>query len=127
MRSNLLVQRIPGIRRPTLGWPVNAFGAEAISQQMLYPHDQAPGSDPGLPALNLEHPEDIPDFDPGCEIAKLMREMLLRMTDPGRIEPDAHLPAPYSLAAEVVGQQNLISALWQAPAAVRRFLFVCAC
>ncbi len=122
VRSNLLVQRILGIRRPTLGWPVYAFGAEALGQQMFYPPDQAPGSDPGLPALSLEHPEDIPYFDPGCEIAKLVREMLLGMADLGRIEPVAHLPAPYSLAAEVVGQQNLILALSQAPAAVRRFL-----
>ncbi len=45
------------------------------------------------------------------------------MTDLGRIEPVALLPAPYSLAAVVVGQRNLILALSQAPAAVRRFLF----
>ncbi len=122
VRSNLLVQRILGIRRPTLGWPVYAFGAEALGQRMLYPPDQAPGSDPGLPALSLEHPEDIPDFDPGCEIARLIREILLMMADLGRIEPVAHLPAPYSLAAEVVGQESLIMALSQAPDAARHFL-----
>ena len=56
-------------RRLTLGWPVYAFRAEALGRQMFNPPDQAPGSDPGLPGLSLEHPEDIPDFAPVCEIA----------------------------------------------------------
>ena len=69
VHSDILVQRILHFRRPTLGWPVYAFGAEALGRQMFNPPEQAPGSDPGLPGLSLEHPEDIPDFDPGCEIA----------------------------------------------------------
>ena len=38
------------------------------------------------------------------------------------IEPVAHLPAPYSLAAGIVGQENLILALTREPAKVARFL-----
>lgn len=47
VRTNLFVQRLLGFERLTLGWPVYAFGAEALGQTMMYPPDQAPGSDPG--------------------------------------------------------------------------------
>ena len=37
VRTNLFVQRVIGIKRLTLGWPVYAFGAEAMGQAMMYP------------------------------------------------------------------------------------------
>ena len=124
VRSNLFIQRAIGIERLTLGWPVYAFGAEAIGQTMMYPDDQAPGSDPGEPMLSLERPDEIPEYDPDSEVAGVIRDTLKIMSDLAGIEPVAHLPAPYSLAAEIVGQENLILALSGRPDLVVRFLDV---
>ena len=74
--------------------------------------------------LSLDRPDDIPQYDPNSEVAGIVRETLKLMADLARIETVAHLPAPYSLAAEVVGQENLILALTNCPQKVVRFLDV---
>lgn len=122
VRSNLLVQRMLGLQRLTLGWPVYAFGAEILGQTMMYPSDQAPGSDPGVPLLTLNDWRNMPRYDPEHPIAGIVRETLLHMRRLSGIEPVAHLPAPYSLAAEVLGQETLIPALAAAPDVVRQLL-----
>jgi len=122
VRSNLLVQRLLGLHRLTLGWPVYAFGAEVLGQTMMYPSDQAPGSDPGVPLLTLTDWSNMPRYDPGHPIAGLVRETLRHMHRLSGMAPVAHLPAPYSLAAEVLGQEALIPALSEAPDLVRSLL-----
>lgn len=111
VRFNCLMQRMLGLERLTLGWPVYGFGAEMLGQTMIYPLDQAPGSDPGVPLLNADTWRDMPRYDPDHPIARLVRDYLLNMGRLGGIEPVAHMPAPYSLAAEIYGQEPLIGAL----------------
>ena len=118
VRANLLVQALLGFNEPTLGWPVYAFGAEALGQVMMYPQDQPPGSDPGAPLISLRRPEMIPRYDPGHEIACLVRRNLRLFADLTGRAPVAHLPAPYSFAAEVAGQEAILSALHTEPASV---------
>jgi hypothetical protein len=89
---------------------------------MMYPSDQAPGSDPGVPLLTLNDWRNMPRYDPEHPIAGTVRETLLHMRRLSGIEPVAHLPAPYSLAAEVLGQEALIPALSEAPDMVRQLL-----
>jgi hypothetical protein len=116
VRSNLLVQRMLGLERLTLGWPVYAFGAEVLGQAMIYPADQAPGADPGVPLLTLDDWSNLPRYDPGHPIAGIVRANLLHMRRLGGVAPVAHLPAPYSLAAEVLGQETLIPGSPRRPA-----------
>ncbi len=122
VRMNCLVQRMLGFERLTLGWPVYAFGAEILGQTMIYSQDQAPGSDPGVPMLTTENWRDLPQYDAGHPVARAIRDNLLYMSRLSGIEPVAHLPAPYSLAAEILGQEALITALTTEPDFVRRFL-----
>ena len=122
VRMNCLVQRMLGFERLTLGWPVYGFGAELLGQTMIYPEDQAPGSDPGLPLLNLDNWRDMPAYDPDHPVPRSIRENLLNMAQLSGIAPVAHLPAPYSLAAEIFGQEPLIGALALDADFVQKFL-----
>ncbi len=64
VRLNCLIQRMLGIERLTLGWPVYGFGAEALGQTMIYTEAQAPGSDPGFPLLDRDNWQNMPTYDP---------------------------------------------------------------
>ena len=122
VRMNCLVQRMLGLQRLTLGWPVYAFGAEILGQSMIYTESQAPGSDPGEPMLNLDNWRDLPEYDAQHPVACVVRDNLLHMGRLSGIEPVAHMPAPYSLAAEIFGQEALIIALVEAPLLVHQIL-----
>ncbi len=122
VRLNCLIQRMLGLQRLTLGWPVYGFGAEVLGQTMIYTEAQAPGSDPGEPLLNFDNWQQLPDFDPAHLIACIVRDNLIHMARLSGIEPVAHLPAPYSLAAEILGQEHLINALTDRPDFVFEFL-----
>ncbi len=122
VRLNCLIQRMLGVERLTLGWPVYGFGAEVLGQTMIYTEAQAPGSDPGVPLLDLDNWRDMPAYDPDHPIAHIVRENLTHMARLSGIEPVAHLPAPYSLAAEIFGQEHLIGALTERPEFVSEFL-----
>jgi hypothetical protein len=122
VRSNCLVQRMLGLERLTLGGPAYGFGAELLGQVMIYPRDQAPGSDPGVPLLDFDSWRDMPAYDPDHPVACVIRENLQHMARLGGIEPVAHMPAPYSLAAEIFGQEPLIGALALEPEFVHEFL-----
>lgn len=122
VRLNLLIQRLLGIERLTVGSPVYAFAAELLGQTMMYPEDQAPGSDPGRPLLEIGDWREIPGYDEGHELARGIRETLVVTGQLAGIEPVAHLAAPYSLAAEIFGQEALINALNTEPDTVRCLL-----
>lgn len=122
VRLNLLVQRMLGIERLTIGIPVYAFGAETLGQTVMYPDDQVPGSDPGKPLMAIDGWRDIPGHDRDHEVARLIRDALVLTGQLAGIEPVAHLPAPYSFAAEIFGQEALINALNTDPDTVRDLL-----
>ena len=96
VRTYCLVQRMLGFRRLTLGWPVYGFGAEMLGQTMIYPEDQAPGSDPGVPLLNADNWRDMPVYDPNHQVARVISENLQHMASLTGIQPEAHMPPPYS-------------------------------
>ncbi len=89
---------------------------------MIYTEAQAPGSDPGEPLVNQDNWQDLPPYNPADPVAKIVRENLHQMARLGGIEPVAHLPAPYSLAAEIYGQEFLIVALTEQPELVTGLL-----
>jgi hypothetical protein len=122
VRTTLMTQRFLGILKLTLGWPVYAFGAECLGQAMIYPDSHAPGADPEEALVNQTNWSELtaPDFESG--IPQIIKDMLVCFSDLTGLEPVAHLPAPYSLAADIFGQEALIAALLEAPDFVDEFL-----
>ena len=122
VRTTLMTQRLLGIRKLTLGWPVYAFGAEALGQFTMYPEQHAPGADPGLPLVDRNNWFELRSIDFEEEIPQVVESMLACFVELTQMEPVAHLPAPYSLAADIFGQENLIKALNHDPDFVVEFL-----
>ncbi len=122
VRTTLMTQRLLGIRKLTLGWPVYGFGAEALGQATMYPDQHAPGADPGdsLVDRNNWYKLETPDFE--GEVPRVIEAMLASFSELTGLEPVAHLPAPYSLAADIFGQETLITALSHEPDFVVEFL-----
>jgi hypothetical protein len=120
--TTLMTQRLLGIRKLTLGWPVYAFGAEALGQATMYPDQHAPGADPGVSLVDRNNLNKLetPDFE--GEVPRVIEAMLASFSELTGLEPVAHLPAPYSLAADIFGQENLITALSHEPDFVVKFL-----
>ncbi len=122
VRTTLFTQRLLGIRKLTLGWPAYAFSAEALGQAMLYPEGHVPGTDPGEPLLSGRYLDDVPALDFSSSIPSIIDEMLLCFAELTGLEPVEHLSAPYSLAADILGQQTLLMMLMQQPDFVHVFL-----
>lgn len=122
VRLNLLIQRLLGIERLTVGMPVYAFGAESLGQAMMYPDDQAPGSDPGRPLVAVDNWRNMPGYNHDNEVTRLVKETVVATGRLVGTDPVAHLPAPYSFAAEIFGQEALINALNTQPGTVRDLL-----
>jgi hypothetical protein len=106
----------------TLGWPVYAFGAECLGQMMMYPEIHAPGADPEESLVDRTNWRELDTPDLTSGISRVVEDMLACFADLTGLEPVAHLPAPYSLAADIFGQEALISALLEAPDFVDEFL-----
>ncbi|MEA3351696.1 MAG: uroporphyrinogen decarboxylase family protein, partial [Chloroflexota bacterium] len=115
VRTTLITQRLLGIRKLTLHWPVYAFGAEALGQAMLYPKKHAPGVNAGEPLIYRKNWHELgkPDFE-GI-VPQIIEEMLVCFSELTGREPVAHIPAPYSLAADIFGQEALLFALMDEP------------
>lgn len=122
VRTTLMTQRLLRIRKLTLGWPVYAFGAECLGQSIMYPNKHAPGADLTEPLVDRANWRelDTPELEKG--IPRVIEDMLACYADLTGLEPVAHLPAPYSLAADILGQEALLSALLEAPAFVDELL-----
>lgn len=122
VRAVLLSLRLLGMPKPYLSWPVYGFTAEALGQPMIYSDKFSPGTDPENTLVDAETWEDLPPLDLTTGIPELLDETLAcyeRLT--GR-QPVLHLSAPYSLAADIFGQEHLITALTHDPGFVNRFL-----
>ncbi len=122
IRSSLMTQRLMGMNKQYISWPVYGFTAEAIGQPMIYSDQYSPGTDPDNPCFNRDNWREVetPDLDHG--IPKLLQEYIdiyHRLTGQ---QPVLHLSAPYSLAADTFGQEAIINALTHEPEFVNRFL-----
>jgi len=115
VRTTLITQRLLGIRKLTLHWPAYAFGAEALGQAMLYPEKHVPGVDAGKPLLNRKTWQELGTPNFRGIIPQIIEEMLVCFSDLTSREPVAHIPAPYSLAADIFGQEALLFALMDEP------------
>ncbi len=122
VRAVLLTLRLLGMRKLYLSWPVYGFTVEALGALMIYSDKFSPGTDPDSVLANADNWRDLPTLDLATGIPKVLDETLefyRRLTGHG---PVLHLSAPYSLAADLYGQEHLITALTHEPDFVNRFL-----
>ena len=122
VRSVLLSLRLLGMSKTYLSWPVYGFTAEALGQTMIYSDKFSPGTDPDIALVNRQNWQDIhlPDLNTG--MPAMIDEYLACYFHLTGHRPVMHLAAPYSLAAEIYGQEPLIAALSNEPDFVNRFL-----
>jgi len=122
VRTYLITQKLMGMPKPYISWPVYGFTAEALGQEMIYSDQYSPGTDPDKPLFNRENWESVEAPDMNSGIPKLLDDVVdcyHRLTGQ---QPVLHLTAPYSLAADTFGQEPIINALTHEPDFVNRFL-----
>ncbi|NOX72283.1 MAG: hypothetical protein GXP03_01205 [Alphaproteobacteria bacterium] len=122
VRTNLMVSRILGINKLYMTWALYAFTCEAVGQKMMYPDRFPPGSDPDQVLITHDTWQTLatPDFDSG--IPKIINDILRvteRLTGMG---PLLQISAPYSLAADIFGQEPLLADVVNDPAFVNQLL-----
>ncbi len=108
-RLNLLVSCLMGINKQYTTWAIYAFTCEAIGQEMMYPDKFPPGSDPDKPLITRDTWQSIstPDFNTG--IPKIINDMLHVSERLSGMEPLLQISSPYSLAADIYGQEPLLT------------------
>jgi hypothetical protein len=107
-RVNLMISCMMGISKQYTTWAVYAFTCEAIGQTMMYPDKFPPGSDPDEPLMTKETLQSVkaPDFN---GIPKVVNDMLHVAQRLSGVAPLLQLSSPYSLAADIYGQEPLLS------------------
>ena len=109
VRSNLAVSRLLGMKKLYMTWALYAFSCEILGQTMMYPDKFPPGSDPDVPLINKDDWFDLktPDFSTG--IPKIIDDILRVTEEVTGMDPLLQISAPYSLAADIYGQEPLLS------------------
>ena len=109
VRANLAVSRLLGVRKMYMTWALYAFTCEPLGQIMMYPDRFPPGCDPDEPLINKENWRDLetPDFSTG--VPKAIDD-IVRITEIlTGLPPLLQISAPYSLAADIYGQEPLLA------------------
>jgi hypothetical protein len=108
-RLNLLLSCLMGVNKQYTTWAIYAFTCEAIGQAMMYPDKFPPGSDPDQPLITKETWQSLrtPDFNAG--IPKVINDMLHVSEGLSGVEPLLQISSPYSLAADIYGQEPLLT------------------
>ena len=109
VRANLTVSRLLGVNKLYQTWALYAFSCEIMGQKMMYPDKFPPGSDPDEPLINKENWMNVetPDFTTG--IPKIIDDILRVTEELTGMEPLLQISAPYSLAADIYGQEPLLA------------------
>ncbi len=121
-RLNLLVSCLMGVNKQYTTWAIYAFTSEAMGQQMMYPDRFPPGADPDKPLITKDNWQSLqtPDFDTG--IPRVIAQMLHVSERLSGMQPLLQLTSPYSLAADVYGQEPLLADVISDPAFVNTLL-----
>ncbi len=122
VRTTLMTQRLLGIRRLTLHWPVYALGAECLGQVTMYPEKHAPSTNSGEPLIDKTNWRELEPPNLDSDVFRVMEDMLACFSDLTNLEPVAHLPAPYSLAGDIFGLTAMILSLVKEPEFVDELL-----
>ena len=121
-RVNLAVNRLVGADKAYMTWALYAFTCEALGQKMMYPDRFPPGADPDAVLVDADSWPDIttPDFTTG--IPAIITRILEATEALTGMAPLLQLSAPYSLAADIYGQEALLADVVNAPERVNALL-----
>lgn len=122
VRANLAVSRLLGISKFYMTWALYAWTCEPLGQTMMYPDKFPPGADPDAILINKDNWRDLktPDFSTGVPAAI---DGILRVThELTGVAPLLQISAPYSLAADIYGQEPLLADVINDPDEVNALL-----
>lgn len=122
VRANLIVSRLLGIDKLYMTWALYAFSCEALGQEMMYPDKFPPGSDPDKVLITKGNWRelDMPNFNKAVPL--IITEILRATEDLTGMQPLLQLSAPYSLAADIYGQEPLLADVVHDPDMVNALL-----
>ncbi|MGR3290667.1 MAG: uroporphyrinogen decarboxylase family protein [Paracoccaceae bacterium] len=109
VRSSLAVTRLLGVNKFYMTWALYAATCEPLGQEMMYPDKFPPGADPDVALINRDnwHLLETPDFTTGVPRSI---DGILRVTEElTGVPPMLQISAPYSLAADIYGQEPLLA------------------
>ncbi len=109
VRANLAVSRLLGVKKPYMTWALYALTSEPLGQKMMYPDRFPPGCDPDEPLINKDNWRDLgtPDFTTG--VPKAIDDIMRVTEEITAMAPLLQISAPYSLAADIYGQEPLLA------------------
>ncbi len=121
-RANLTASRLLGVNKLYTTWALYAFTCEPLGQAMMYPDKFPPGSDPDQPLIDADTWQALgtPDFDRG--VPRIINDFLRETQNLTGIAPMLQISAPYSLAADIYGQEPLLADVVNAPERVNALL-----
>ncbi|MDP6744836.1 MAG: uroporphyrinogen decarboxylase family protein [SAR324 cluster bacterium] len=122
VRTNLAVSRLMGVHKFYMTWALYAFTCETLGQKMMYPDRFPPGADPDSILINKDNWNQLetPDFTRG--VPKSIDEILSVTEELTGMPPLLQISAPYSLAADIYGQEPLLADLVNDPDTVNSML-----
>jgi hypothetical protein len=109
VRANLAVSRLLGTNKFYMTWALYAFTCEPLGQKMMYPDKFPPGADPEEVLITKDTWRDLktPDFTSGVPAA--IDGILQATQELTGVPPLLQISAPYSLAADIYGQEPLLA------------------
>ncbi|VAW02365.1 hypothetical protein MNBD_ALPHA07-1342 [hydrothermal vent metagenome] len=121
-RANLITSRLLGIEKYYSTWALYAFTCEALGQKMMYPDRFPPGSDPDEPLINSKNWRALttPDFNSG--VPRIINDFTRVTEHLTGAAPLLQISAPYSLAADIYGQEPLLADVVHNPDQVNALL-----
>lgn len=122
VRASLALTKLLGVEKPYVTWALYALTCEPLGQKMMYPDKYPPGSDPDTVLINKNnwHELKTPDFTTG--IPKMIDEILRVTEELTGLPPMLQISAPYSLAADIYGQEPLLDDVVHNPDMVNALL-----
>ncbi len=122
VRTNLAVSRLLGIHKFYTTWALYAFTCEPLGQKMMYPDRFPPGANPDAFLINSKNWQDLktPDFQHG--VPKAIDGILEVAQELTGVPPLLQISAPYSLAADIYGQEPLLADVVNNPTQVNALL-----
>ncbi len=122
VRANLAATRLLGVKKFYMTWALYAFTCEPLGQKMMYPDKFPPGADPDVALINKDNWPllETPDFTTGVPKAI---DGIMRVTEElTGVPPLLQISAPYSLAADIYGQEPLLADVVKEPDTVNALL-----
>jgi hypothetical protein len=109
VRANITVSRLLGVSKYYNTWALYAFTCEPLGQKMMYPDKFPPGADPDVTLINRDnwHLLETPNFTTG--VPKAIDDILRVVEELTGMPPLLNISAPYSLAADIYGQEPLLA------------------